>query len=152
MTFYSISFRNKAGVWLIFAILFSLWLALLVTSPNPIHFPDILLLAVMCAIVPTLAHFIYVAVDHDAISVPRALFFRRSIPIRSIRGLHFQSSALGLVKGIQIQYRDDQKVSRTAIMPSLTTFGTRQTAEIIATLKRVNPAIEIDPRITAMLP
>ena len=150
---YSISSRSKMGLWLIALTLFSFWLILILTSSNPLDliFPDTLMLAAVCAIAPLLAHFVYVVIDDEQITVPTAIFFRHSIPIRSIRALHYKLSGLGFVKGIQIEYVDNRGTSRTAILPSITTFGVKRTSEMVHSLKEVNLGIKVDPNIAKFL-
>jgi hypothetical protein len=88
---------------------------------------------------------VYVAIDDHKIT--KVTFLRRAIAIKDIRGLRYDASVLGLIKGIKIEYQDTKGIVRNAILPSITTFGTKKTAEMISILRRANPDIKVDPRI-----
>ena len=154
LTRYSISRRSQLQVWLIWSALFLLWLFLLITSGNSIEsvIPDIVLLAVTCSFLPIMGtFFVYVTIDNEVMTVPRALCFRRTISIRDIRALRYRSSAIGLVKGITIEYVSEGGKQKKASLPSISTFGTKKTSQMIAGLSARNPSITIDPRINALL-
>src|SRR5262249_54554094 len=131
----ALSTKNIIGLWAIFAILCSFWLILLITSPAGLRVADALLLIAACSFIPIIGtFFVYVTIDDSTLTVPFALFFRRSIPIPRITALNLQSGGLGLIKGVQVEYVDSDGMARTAILPSITTFGPKKTSQMIAAL------------------
>src|SRR5262245_45982107 len=129
-TIIRISRRNAAGVWITFSIIFLYWLALFITADLPTAqlFGLIFLFALFCFALPAIASFcIYVTIDETHLTVPVAGILRRSIPINDIRELTLRRHGLGLLKGIIVDYLDDQKRMRSAILPSFSTFGRSKT-------------------------
>jgi hypothetical protein len=153
-TIIHISKRNAVGVWVTFSILFLYWVLLFLTSDLPPVqlFELILLFALFCFALPAMGSFcIYVTVDETHLTVPMAAVLRRSIPIEDIQELTLRRHGLGFLKGIIVDYLDDQKRMRSARLPSFSTFGRSKTKEMVQLISRANPAIRIDPKIRRAL-
>jgi hypothetical protein len=149
---YKVSTRNIRGVWIITSVLFLMWFVLFLTSQGGIRISDLALLVVLCYAMPTLlTFFVYITIDDRELTLPKAGVFRKSILIKNITALDFRPYGLGLFKGILVDYRNDSGANKTAIFPSMSTFGTIKTAQMIKQLTDVNPSIKIDPKIPALL-
>ena len=150
----TLSKRNILGLWIIFSLLFIYWLVLLSTSDIELKYliPSLILLAICLFALPVIGTFcLYVTIDERNLTIPAALIFRRTIPIQSIVALHLKPHAMGLMRGVQIDYVSDSEKSKTARLPAFTTFGRRKTAEMIHSLKEFNPQLKIDPSINKLL-
>jgi hypothetical protein len=153
-TIITLSKRNILGLWIIFSLLFIYWLALLSTSDIEVRYliPSLLLLAIFIFALPVIGTFcLYITIDERTLTVPMGLLFRQSISIGSIRALRFRPHAIGLMSSIIIEYIDLAGKTRTARLPSFTTFGRRKTAGMIRILLHYNPSIKLDPTITQRL-
>jgi len=151
---YRLSSRNQLGLWIIFSILFLYWLALLSTSDIELKYllPSLGLLALCCFTLPVIGTFcIYVTIDESALTAPVGLLFHRAIPINNIVALHLRPHAIGLMRGIEIEYITHAGRAKTARIPSFTTFGRKKTEEMIHHLTDINPQIKVDPNISKLL-
>jgi hypothetical protein len=146
--------KTNIGVWAIFTFLFVDWVVLLLTSGTPIQtlWPTLVLLVVSMFLFPVIGtFFIRVKIDDTTLEVPKAAVLRNTIQIRTITALHLRRHGLGLLKSIVVEYMDAEDRKKTALLPSLSTFGRARTAQMIAALAAANPSIKIDPDINAII-
>jgi hypothetical protein len=151
---FRLSSKNQLGLWIVFSILFLYWLALLSTSDIELKYllPSLALLALCCFALPVIGTFcFYVTIDESSLTVPVGLLFHRAIPIKSIVGLRLRPHAMGLMRGIEIEYVTLAGRAKTARLPSFTTFGQKKTEEMIHRLTDINPQNKVDPDITKLL-
>ena len=149
---YKVSTRNIRGVWIISSVLFLMWFVLLLTSPGGIRISDLALLVLLCYAMPTLVtFFVYITIDDRELTLPKGGVFRKVILIKNITALDFRPYGLGFFKGIIVDYHNDDGVRKKALLPSMSTFGTIKTGQMIEQLTDVNPSIKIDSRITALI-
>jgi hypothetical protein len=149
---YHISRRNTLQLWIITSAIVGFWAALSLLSQQTAVIPALILLAVICYAIPFIGTFlVYVTVDDEHISVPRAVVFRRQIPIRTITALVYRPHGLGLLGGIIIQYQDLNNRYREALLPAFTAFGTAPTSRLVHQLMSINPRIRVDKRIATKM-